>query len=126
MYGWKTQEKYIVEKTSVTCIVIYTTAGTMHLLSSPIFPTPDPQATAGSDQHGFLRGIICMEPGRWARPAPPRWLWHLFNAGPSVFTLPDKGPVLRLGPPRPLAYTDNAATHSLTGLVLWVMAARKC
>lgn len=48
----------------------------------------------------------------------PRWLWHLFNTDPSVFTLPDKKPVCRPRPLRPLACTDSALTHSLTGLAL--------
>lgn len=42
-----------VVKTSVTCIVTYTAAGTMHLLSSPAMPTPEPQATAGLTNMDF-------------------------------------------------------------------------
>lgn len=68
----KTKEKRRWLNTSVTCIVIYTSTRLIRFLSSPTLPPPEPQATAGSDQHGFLRGIICTEPGRWARPAPPR------------------------------------------------------
>lgn len=109
----KHRKKNVI-KNRMTCIVIYTTARIIHLL--PHFPYTWAKTTAGSDQHGFLRGIICTEPGRWARPAPPRWLWHLFNTGPSVFTLPDKGPVCRLGPPRPLGYTDSAANTFLDGI----------
>ena len=46
----------------------------------------------------------------------PEWLWHLFNAEPCVFTLPDKSPVCRPGLRQPLACADSTATHSLTGL----------
>lgn len=108
-------------KTWFTCVVIYTTAWTIPLL--PHFPYT--WATGPSWPTQFLRGIICMEPGRGLGLLHPHWLWHLFNAGPSVFTRSDKSSVCRPRPGWPLACTDSTATHSLTGFALWVMAVRK-
>lgn len=63
----------------------------------PTFPTPEPQATAGSDQHSFWEGLSAWRLAGGLGPLRPHWLWHLFNAGPSVFTLPDKRQCAGLG-----------------------------
>ena len=86
-------------KTSVTCVAIYTPAWTMTLLLLPrphLSHRPQLGRTNMVSERDYLHGSWQGGSARSARSAP-RWLWHLFNAGRSVFTLPDKSPMCRTG-----------------------------
>lgn len=89
-------------------------------LSSPALPTPEPpQATAGSDQHGFLKRDYLH--GAWqgglARSAPTDCDTYLMQA-PVCLRCLIRAQCAGLGRGDPFACTDSGATHSLTGLAL--------